>query len=233
MDFSGFQEKYNQAMRDRSLDPNDPIDCLVYNAYMETKHLTSLKSKISTKKQSAELLSISKQSEELSQKIANLHYRYRQGISFSLIEREECNITYVDTEIADFLKKLSRAAIHANEVMLAPIPQGKYNAFLSMLVERYFQSPSLDLLFMFYPAKTESKKKSILKNRWEKNRIKITKQAATIIAFELGNSTANSYEAAVKTLENNMKPIVEERIEWALKIHKITQSRGKNPPEIS
>lgn len=232
MDFSGFQEKYNKLLRDRSLNPNDPIDQMVFSAYMDTKHLTSRQSRVASKDQAEVLLRISEQAEQLSLEIKRLHYRYREGISFSLIERESCNITSPGSDITDFLNKLSRAAIHANDVMLNPVPEGKYNAFLFLLVERYLQSPSLEILFSLYPAKTELKKKNILKERWEKNRIKIIEKAATIISYELGTPTAKAYGAAKKTIENNISSIVNERIEWALMIQKIIQGRRKKSPKI-
>lgn len=228
MDLMQLQNLWESDLKALDFNKDNYIDTLVYGAYSSTISIMQLNSKKAAKKQSEKLQQISKQAKKLSEEMSNLPHNLRVGISFSLMNREQCNIPYPDKDVTEFLEKLSRAALHADEVLLKKIPDGIYNPFLVAIADRLF-SPTTSLLFQ-HEHKPIKQQKQHLIQYWEKHKKQIKKSAATIIAIKYmaGDDYPKKLESATRTIKNNIENIIEARIDWTLKIHAAWQKKGSN-----
>lgn len=219
---------WEALLREVGLEKDNQIDILVYSAYQRTTYIMNLKSKIAAKKLSENLLRISEQANKLADEMSSLPARLRAGISLSLINRESCNMTRLDTDVAEFLEKLSRAALHADEVLLKKIPDGKYNPLLVEIADKLFSGTNRIILLT--GIKTKKQQKKALYDYWIEHKSRVIKSTAVVIAVKYmpkQEHLTQAVEAATRSINNNIEIIIEQSIELALKRYKAQQEDWK------
>lgn len=232
-EFKRITEEWKANLRTVGLDSNNDIDRLVYGAYERSSYIMKLNSKIAAKTLSKNLLLISDQANKLAEKISKLPTRLREGISLSLINRESCNMDNHDTDVVEFLEKLSRAALHSDEVLLKKIPDGKYNPFLVEIADRLFSINTGAILALLICAKTQNQQKQALQDYWTEHKSRIIQATAYVIAEKYMHREDRhaEIEAARKSIKNNIDVIVENSIALTLKRYNAQQERRKKPPK--